>query len=39
MGDNRSESSDSRVFGPIVRSTIVGRAIWRVWPVNHASFL
>ncbi|MDQ1418356.1 MAG: signal peptidase [Acidimicrobiaceae bacterium] len=39
MGDNRSESSDSRVFGPIVGSTIVGRAIWRVWPVNHASFL
>ncbi len=39
MGDNRSSSSDSRVFGPIPRSTVVGRAIWRVWPVGHLSFL
>jgi signal peptidase I len=39
MGDNRTLSSDSRVFGPILRSTVVGRAIWRVWPVNHGSFL
>jgi signal peptidase I len=39
MGDNRSDSSDSRVFGAIPRSTIVGRAIWRVWPLNHISFL
>jgi signal peptidase I len=39
MGDNRSDSSDSRVFGPIPRSTVVGRAIWRVWPWDHLSFL
>lgn len=39
MGDNRSDSSDSRVFGPIPRSTVVGRAIWRVWPLDHLSFL
>ncbi len=39
MGDNRTNSSDSRVFGPIPRSTVVGRAIWRLWPVNHLSFL
>jgi signal peptidase I len=39
MGDNRSESSDSRVFGSIPKSTIVGRAIWRVWPPTHLSFL
>ncbi|HEX3541469.1 MAG TPA: signal peptidase I [Acidimicrobiales bacterium] len=39
MGDNRTNSSDSRVFGPIPVSTIVGRAVWRVWPVPHASFL
>jgi signal peptidase I len=39
MGDNRAQSSDSRVFGPIDRSTVVGRAVWRVWPIHHASFL
>jgi signal peptidase I len=39
MGDNRDHSSDSRVFGPIPRSTVVGRAIWRAWPVTRLSFL
>ena len=39
MGDNRTNSSDSRVFGPIPRSTVVGRTIVRVWPVPKASFL
>jgi len=39
MGDNRSNSEDSRVFGPIRRSTVVGRAVVRVWPVQRVSFL
>jgi signal peptidase I len=39
MGDNRGNSSDSRVFGPIKRSTVVGRTILRVWPPGSASFL
>lgn len=39
MGDNRGNSSDSRVFGPIRTSTIVGRTIWRMWPIGHLSFL
>lgn len=39
MGDNRSRSEDSRYFGPIPESTIVGRAIWRVWPLDRLSFL
>jgi signal peptidase I len=39
MGDNRTNSADSRVFGPIRRSTLVGRAVFRVWPVSHLSFL
>jgi signal peptidase I len=34
MGDNRSESLDSRSFGPIARSSIVGRATVRVWPLG-----
>ena len=39
MGDNRGNSADSRVFGPIPRSTVVGRAFVRVWPLGHTSFL
>jgi len=39
MGDNRTNSSDSRVFGPIRRRTVVGRAILRVWPLGRAAFL
>jgi signal peptidase I len=39
MGDNRQASSDSRVFGPIKRSTIIGRAFIRMWPVTHLGFL
>ena len=39
MGDNRGNSSDSRVFGAIKESSVVGRAILRVWPVSHAAFL
>ena len=39
LGDNRANSADSRIFGAIPRSTVVGRAIVRVWPLNHTSFL
>jgi signal peptidase I len=39
MGDNRGNSADSRVFGPIKESKVVGRAVVRVWPVPHAAFL
>src|SRR5204862_7362493 len=39
MGDNRNRSSDSRVFGPIKESKIVGRAILRIWPFTRLGFL
>jgi signal peptidase I len=39
MGDNRTESSDSRVFGPIKRSALIGRAFVRMWPLTHLGFL
>ena len=39
MGDNRTNSSDSRVFGAIRRRTVVGRAILRVWPIHRIAFL
>ena len=39
MGDNRGNSADSRVFGPIDIDTIVGRATMRIWPPWRAAFL
>jgi signal peptidase I len=35
MGDNRTDSEDSRFFGPIPKSLIVGRAVAVVWPLSH----
>jgi signal peptidase I len=35
MGDNRSNSKDSRYFGPIPESKIVGRAFVIVWPFSR----
>jgi signal peptidase I len=32
MGDNRTDSGDSREFGPIKRGRFVGRAFARYWP-------
>lgn len=39
MGDNRTNSSDSRVFGPIEADTVVGRATHRVFPPTRTAFL
>jgi signal peptidase I len=39
MGDNRSNSKDSRIFGPIDENLIVGRAFVRVWPITSLSLL
>jgi signal peptidase I len=39
MGDNRNNSEDSRVFGPIPEKTVVGRAFVRVWPVTRLGLL
>jgi signal peptidase I len=33
MGDNRSDSIDSRLFGPVPRKDIVGRVVARIWPL------
>lgn len=35
MGDNRLHSSDSREWGLITRSEIVGRAFFRYWPISQ----
>ena len=34
MGDNRGGSSDSREFGPVPESLLVGQVIYRYYPVN-----
>ena len=34
MGDNRSDSQDSRFFGPIHGNIIVGRVVVKIWPVT-----
>lgn len=39
MGDNRQDSSDSRVFGPISSRLIVGRAFLIVWPAGRINTL
>jgi signal peptidase I len=39
MGDNRCDSFDSRRFGPVPRSTFVGRAFAVVWPLKHIRWL
>lgn len=38
MGDNRRASLDSRVFGPVRRSFIVGKVWFRGWPPERVSF-
>jgi signal peptidase I len=39
MGDNRTDSSDSRFFGTIARSSIIGRAFILIWPLSDFGFL
>jgi signal peptidase I len=35
MGDHRDSSNDSRVFGPVARQFIYGKAVFAYWPVDH----
>ena len=39
MGDNRGSSFDSRRFGAIAESSVVGRVVVKVWPLGSASWL
>jgi signal peptidase I len=35
MGDHRDSSNDSRMFGPVSREYIYGKAVFAYWPVDH----
>jgi len=39
LGDNRMESADSRVFGLVKKEQILGRVIFRFWPLGKAGLL
>lgn len=39
MGDHRANSEDSRTFGPVAVSQIIGRAWLRYWPLNTFGIL
>jgi signal peptidase I len=39
LGDNRTDSADSRVIGPVPDRLFIGRAFVRVWPLSRLGFL
>ncbi|MBA2693749.1 MAG: signal peptidase I [Rubrobacter sp.] len=39
MGDNRANSADSRVFGPVPYENIEGEAFLLFWPINRLDIL
>ncbi|MGB8178879.1 MAG: signal peptidase I [Acidimicrobiales bacterium] len=39
MGDNEPDSCDSRYWGQIPRSSVIGKAFIRIWPLRRFGFL
>jgi signal peptidase I len=39
MGDNESDSCDSRYWGLLPRSDVIGKAFVRIWPLSRLGFL
>jgi signal peptidase I len=38
MGDNRIDSCDSRIWGTVTRSEIIGKVDMRIWPLSRLTF-
>ena len=41
LGDNRAASNDSRssTFGPVRMEQIIGKVIWKVWPLSRSEYI
>ena len=39
MGDNRGDSEDSRIIGPVEEDRVVGKAFVLIWPPDHLGTL
>ena len=39
MGDNHPDSCDSRMWGTVPRSDIIGKVFLRIWPISRFGFL
>ncbi|MBN1696072.1 MAG: signal peptidase I [Spirochaetales bacterium] len=35
MGDNRDDSRDARFFGPVMKKKVLGKSLFRFWPLNR----
>ena len=35
LGDHRAASRDSRAFGPVPSSALIGKVMWRYWPLTQ----
>lgn len=39
MGDNHADSCDSRMWGSVPKSDIIGKVFLRIWPLSRVGFL